>query len=95
MLLNTKRSNVKILLIAFSVIIILVYSSHLYRIFINTSFNFVIDEFIYKIIAHFSNNSLMSIAMLTSLFVYCTRTFHLVMETKTYLTYLQKNHRMP
>ena len=68
----------------------MVYSSHLYCIVINTSFNFVIDEFIYKLIAHFSNNSLMSSAMLISLFVYCKRTFHLVMETKTYLTYLQK-----
>ena len=68
----------------------MVFSSHLYCIVINTSFNFVIDEFLYKLIAHFSNNSLMSSAMLTSLFVNCTRTFHLVMETKTYLTYLQK-----
>lgn len=68
----------------------MVYSSHLYCIVINTSFNFVIDKFLYKLIAHFSNNSLMSSAMLISLFVYCKRTFHLVMETKTYLTYLQK-----
>ena len=90
MLLNTKTVKRKNFHIAFSVIIVLVHSSHLNCIVINTLFNFVIDEFIYKLIAHFRNKSLMSSAMLISLFVYCKRTFHLVMETKTYLTYLQK-----